>query len=59
MYQELYEQAVAYEAGITERLVFYMTRFAEYTEKSSLKLCQEWVRNAGFVRYVYTGTGRR
>lgn len=46
MYQELYEQAIAYEVGITERLVFYMTRFAEYTEKSSLKLCQEWVRNA-------------
>lgn len=46
MYQELYEQAIAYEAGIMERLVFYMTRFAEYTEKSSLKLCQEWVRNA-------------
>lgn len=46
MYRELYEQAMAYEAGITERLVFYMTRFAEYTEKSSLKLCQEWVRNA-------------
>ncbi len=46
MYQELYEQAMEYEGGITERLVFYMTRFAEYTEKSSLKLCQEWVRNA-------------
>ena len=46
MYQELYEQAMAYEGGIMERLVFYMTRFAEYTEKSSLKLCQEWVRNA-------------
>ena len=46
VYQELYEQAMAYGAGITECLVFYMTRFAEYTEKSSLKLCQEWVRNA-------------
>ncbi|MDO4556563.1 MAG: TetR/AcrR family transcriptional regulator, partial [Lachnospiraceae bacterium] len=46
VYQELYEQAMAYGGGITERLVFYMTRFAEYTEKSSLKLCQEWVRNA-------------
>ena len=46
MYQELYEQAMAYEAGIMERLALYITRFAEYTEKSSLKLCQEWVRNA-------------
>lgn len=34
--QELYEQAMAFEGGITEHLVFYMTHFAEYTEKSSL-----------------------
>ena len=54
MYQELYEQAMAYEAGITERLVFYMTRFAEYTEKSSLKLCQEWVRNAVDLTETFT-----
>ncbi|MDE5576163.1 MAG: TetR/AcrR family transcriptional regulator [Oscillospiraceae bacterium] len=45
MYQEIYEQAMAYEASLTERLSLYMTRFAEYIEKSSLKLCQEWVRN--------------
>ncbi len=46
MFQKLYEQAIEYNAGIKERLVFYMTSFAEYIEKSSLKLCQEWVRNA-------------
>ena len=46
MYRDLYEQVMASEAGIAERLTLYMTRFAEYIEKSSLKMCQDWVRNA-------------
>ncbi len=46
MFQKLYDEALAYNAGIIERLAVYMTSFAEYIEKSSLKLCQEWVRNS-------------
>ena len=28
-----------------ERLVYFLTSFADCIEKSGLKLCQEWVRN--------------
>ena len=45
MYKEIYEKAQAYEGTFMERLVFYMVNFSGYIEKSSLKLCQEWVRN--------------
>lgn len=45
MYQEIYENAQAYEGSFMERLVFYMVNFSGYIEKSGLKLCQEWVRN--------------
>lgn len=46
MFQKLYDEALAYNAGIIERLAVYMTSFSEYIENSSLKLCQEWVRNS-------------
>ena len=46
MFQKLYDEALAYNAGIIERLAVYMTSFAQYIENSSLKLCQEWVRNS-------------
>lgn len=45
MYHEVYEQAQSHSGMFTERLAFYMIGFAGYIEKSSLKLCQEWVRN--------------
>lgn len=45
MYQEIYEKAQAYDGTFVERLVFFMVNFSGYIEKSSLKLCQEWVRN--------------
>ena len=45
LYREIYEQAQAYEGTFMERLCFYMVNFAACIEKSSLKLCQEWVRN--------------
>ena len=45
MYRELYEKALAHEGTFMERLVFYMVNFSGYIEKSSLKLCQDWVRN--------------
>lgn len=45
MYRELYEKAQAYDGPLMARLVYFMTTFSEYIEKSSLKLCQEWVRN--------------
>ncbi len=46
MFQKLYDEALAYNAGIIERLAVYMISFAQYIENSSLKLCQEWVRNS-------------
>lgn len=45
MYKEIFEKAKAYEGTFMERLVYYMTNFSGYIEKSGLKLCQEWVRN--------------
>ncbi len=45
MYRELYQAAQAYDGPLMARLVYFMTTFSEYIEKSSLKLCQEWVRN--------------
>lgn len=46
MFQKLYDEALAYNGGIIERLAVYITSFAQYIENSSLKLCQEWVRNS-------------
>ena len=45
MYQEIYEMAQSHDGSFMERLVFYMINFSGCIEKSSLKLCQEWVRN--------------
>ena len=45
MYQEIAENAKAYNGTFFERLVYYMVNFSGYIEKSGLKLCQEWVRN--------------
>ena len=45
MYQEILDKAKAFDGPFMARLVFFMTNFSGYIEKSSLKLCQEWVRN--------------
>lgn len=45
MYREIFEKALSYDGSFMERLTFYMVNFSGYIEKSSLKLCQEWVRN--------------
>lgn len=45
MFQEIFDQAQAYDGAFLERLALFMVRFSGYIEKSSLKLCQEWVRN--------------
>lgn len=45
MFQEIFETAQSYEGPLLERLILFMTSFSGYIEKSSLKLCQEWVRN--------------
>ena len=44
-YQEVLNKALAHNGSLMERLVFFMTGFTDYIEKSGLKLCQEWVRN--------------
>lgn len=45
MYAEIYEKASKHKGTFMERLIFFMVNFSGYIEKSSLKLCQEWVRN--------------
>lgn len=45
IFQEIFEKAKEYKGTFVERLVFFMMKFSIYIEKSSLKLCQEWVRN--------------
>lgn len=45
MYEEILDKAKAFDGPFMARLVFFMTNFSGYIEKSSLKLCQEWVRN--------------
>ncbi len=44
IYQEIYDQALAYEGTFLDRLVYFMISFSGYIEEGSLKLCQEWVR---------------
>lgn len=45
MYDEIIRQSLTYDGDFLTRLTFFMTNFSGYIEKSSLKLCQEWVRN--------------
>ena len=45
LYQEVLDKALAHNASLMDRLVFFMTGFTDCIEKSGLKLCQEWVRN--------------
>lgn len=45
MFQEIYEKAQACDGTFMERLRFFIVNFSGYIEKSSLKMCQEWVRN--------------
>ena len=45
VYGEIYERALNHGGTFIERLVLFMAEFSDYIEKSSLKLCQEWVRN--------------
>lgn len=45
MFQEIFEKAQNYDGTFIDRLKFFMINFSDYIEKSSLKLCQEWVRN--------------
>ena len=45
VFGSILEKSQAYEGSFTERLVYFMTSFSRYIEISSLKLCQEWVRN--------------
>ena len=45
MFAEIRDEAMSGTGPFMERLVFYMMRFAAYIEESSLKLCQEWLRD--------------
>lgn len=44
-FQEILENAQSYQGAFLQRLTFFMVNFSSYIEKSSLKLCQDWVRN--------------
>ena len=39
------DETISSQSPFPERLADYMVRFAGYIEQSSLKLCQEWIRN--------------
>lgn len=45
MFEKIFQKACSHEGSIMERLTFFMISFSSYIEKSSVKLCQEWVRN--------------
>ncbi len=45
MFDEILENAEKQDGTVVEKLEYYMTHFAEYIEKSSVKLAQEWVKN--------------
>ena len=45
MFAEILDDAMSRKGTFMERLAFYMMGFASYIEESSLKLCQEWIRN--------------
>lgn len=44
-FHEILENAQSYQGAFLQRLTLFMTNFSSYIEKSSLKLCQDWVRN--------------
>lgn len=45
MFAFIRDKAMTAEGGFLERLTFYMVSFTSCIEDSSLKLCQEWIRN--------------
>lgn len=45
VFQEILDNAQSYQGAFLEQLTVFMTNFSAYIEKSSLKLCQDWVRN--------------
>lgn len=45
MFQEIFEKAQHHDGPFIDRIKFFMIQFSDYIEKSSVKLCQEWVRN--------------
>ena len=45
VFQEILEEAKNYGGTFLSKLKKYMTEFSGYIEKSSLKLCQEWIKN--------------
>ena len=45
MFAAILEKAINFEGSFSEKLTNYMVNFSGYIEKSSLKLCQEWVKN--------------
>lgn len=45
MFEQIFHKACSREGSLMERLAFFMISFSSYIEKSSVKLCQEWVRN--------------
>lgn len=45
-FQDILSSAQNLEKPFRERLAFFMYEFALYIEQSSLKLCQDWVRNS-------------
>lgn len=45
MFDEICKNAMAVDGDILVQIEYYMVNFAEYIEKTGVKLCQEWMRN--------------
>lgn len=45
MFDEITKNAKEFNGNIIDQIENYMINFAEYIEKSGVKLCQEWMRN--------------
>lgn len=50
VFDDILREAENIDGGIAERLCGYLVRFAEHIEKSSLRLCREWVREVVQMR---------
>lgn len=50
VFDDILREAENIDGSIVERLCGYLVRFAEHIEKSSLRLCREWVREVVQMR---------
>ena len=52
MFDEILDNAKKYEGTFLDKLENYMVNFSGYIEKSSPKLCQEWIKNVVVPEWI-------